>query len=319
MEKEQASKKSHICSGICFLGGKKDNFYLAVLEYFADQSRWFLKEVKVASDLKIHPKEDLLLSHILENKLESLVVDFPLTKPACLTCDLDCPGIALCPHPEVKDSRDLIAQLTVQDFSVRTGKQYENDRVGEKNRLSEKLAWEYQQSKSFKRRLKKGFNPYWNRPIDVLIWCHYYDLLLNVFNYSYDSFGNVSLKLMNQFHYLSKHFPPSLEIFESNSYIILIELYRHKIISAKTIKDLNFMDTAPQAQMTIINAIEKAFQLFVYEKDVELLVRKPKAFESFLLALVSLKKFENKTFNLAQDFSLDVNKFIVPDFSGSTI
>ena len=59
-------------------------------------------------------------------------------------------------------------------------------------------------SASFRKKVKSGFLPYWNRSIDLYIWKYFYDDLLNIFNYSFDSFGHCSLMLINKFQYLKK-------------------------------------------------------------------------------------------------------------------
>ena len=58
--------------------------------------------------------------------------------------------------------------------------------------------------KSFRRKLKNGYAPYWNRPIDFFVWSNFYTPLMKLFNYSFDSFGRSSLMLNYKFTYLKK-------------------------------------------------------------------------------------------------------------------
>jgi len=137
----------------------------------------------------------------------------------------------------------------------------------------------------YKRRLKKGFMPYWHRPLDFWLWQEYYDQLLQLFNMSFDSFGNISPMLLFRFHYLQRHVSSELKFYQSSTEIILLELLRSEIINQKDIEGLKTLEENVQARVSVMTKVEKKLQIFIYEKDLNTLSHDPKAFESFLLSL----------------------------------
>ena len=84
-------------------GGRKDNFYFCLLDHFEESNRWFLKSVlQVQDDDEVKDGDDAIRSWIDKFEIRNLVIDFPLTRPACYDCELECPGISKCPVPEVE-------------------------------------------------------------------------------------------------------------------------------------------------------------------------------------------------------------------------
>jgi len=250
-------------------------------------------------------------------------VDFPLTKPHCIGCELSCPGTKNCHHPSVKAIREDMQAMMEHDkkLSDTNPKKYEQERVADNEvqyskSVMDKETSHHILSKSFKRKLKKGYLPYWNRPVDYWVWKNYYDQILNVFNLSYDSFGNVSVMLMHRFEYLLKHLPQNLSMYESSFHIALLELYRSKIITKKNLLELNDLDLAPLARLQIAKQIDKKLGVFVYEKELELIAKNPKAFDSFILAIagMALKNSQFRNIDLLSPSDKDP-RFIAPKFS----
>lgn len=308
-------------AGMSMKGGRRDNFYFCLLEFYPDSSRWFLKSLLQVRDEEGRDGDDAVREWIEDFQLKKLVVDFPLSSPACHTCELDCPGVEACPRPEVVPVRERINRLLTEDMEIleRHPKSYErarnaDDEVDVSRDVLEKEAHEHILSRPFKRRLKKGFLPYWNRALDFWIWRHYYDQLLDIFNMSYDSFGNTSLMLISRFSYLRRHFPKDLELFEANNAVVLIELLRAKVIKRKDIELLNDIELGIEARLDIIKKIEKELSIFIYDRDLEILVRQPRAFESFLMAVAGQSIQENKNRKLPEWTQPEETKFIAPGF-----
>lgn len=315
-------KENQSIAGMSLGGGRKENFFFCLLEHFSDEGRWFLSHLKQVIDEDNLDRDQTIMTWVENHGLEHLIVDFPLTKPTCETCDLVCPGTAKCHHPVVQSVRSQMEELLVEDqkrFETNP-KQYENERVEDglvdySLSVLSKETHHHLLSKSFKRRLKKGYLPYWNRPIDFWIWKYYYDQILATFNLSYDSFGNVSVMLMNRFNYLLRHLPSSLHMHESNVYICLLELYRANVITRKNLIELHDLTLAPIARMEIIRGIEKKCSIFIYEHDLEMIVKNPKAFDSFLLAVAG-KNLRTKSIRPIPDFGeKERPSFIIPNFS----
>mgnify|MGYP003684612961 CR=1 FL=1 len=314
-------QKSNSIAGMSLGGGKKENFFFCLLEFYEDEKRWFLTSLKHVKEEANLNQDEAITKWVEGSDLKKLIVDFPLSKPPCEKCDLDCPGSTKCHHPVVTEIKSQMENLLAEDKKLHgdNPKKYEQERE-EDNKVDYGRSVLYKEtshhilSKSFKRKLKKGFVPYWNRPVDYWIWNNYYDQLLNTFNVSYDSFGNVSVMLLHKFHYLLRHLPTDLSIYESDSLIVLIELYRAQVITKKHLIELQDINLNTLARVRIAKAIESKLDLFIYKNDLELISKNPKAFDSFLLAVAGQSLILSKNRDIP-DFGLkDNSRFIAPLF-----
>lgn len=303
-------------------GSRQDNFFFCLIEYFADSNRWFLKSVLQVKDEQDITTGDEALGRWLERyETRHLVVDFPLSKPACQTCNLKCPGMNECPEYSVVDVKKRMLRLLGEDQNInsQSPKQYERDRNRDdefdaQKDMFQKSSDQHLLSRSFKRRLKKGYLPYWNRPLDLWIWCKYYDQLLDLFNISFDSFGNTSLMMMSRLAYLKHHFPQNLKLFESNTNIVFLELLRNKIIQKRDLLALSDLEESAVARLDIIKKIEKSLNIFIYDHDLELVVSHPRAFESFLLAIVGQRMLQDNIEALPEWTRPEEVQFLIPTF-----
>jgi hypothetical protein len=307
-------------AGMSIGGGRKENFFFCLLEFYPEQDRWFLSQVNQLKDEDVDGDE-AIKTWVHEFSLKDLIIDFPLSQPACSNCQLVCPGLQACPVESVVNARKRIDELLTTDLRLmnENPKKYEQER--NKHEEIDYLKNEFlkeshhpMMSKSFKRKLKKGFLPYWNRPIDLWVWSHYYDPLLNIFKSSYDSFGNASLMLLARFNYLKKHFPIDLKLSESNVLLTLLELYRGGLLSKMHLQNLTIMDESVSGRHHIVKIIEKKLNVFMYDKDLDLIITNPRAFDSFLLAITGKQMIDNKNQPIP-GWALDGNpRFVVPKF-----
>lgn len=302
-------------------GGRNDNFYFCLIEYYSDSGRWFLKSLLPVKDEEANDSDDAIRDWLYNYNVKQLVVDFPLSKPACNDCELECPGATQCPVGSISTVREKIKNLLNEDQKLFSSnpKKYEQDRnkadeiVYNKDIFSKETA-DHLLSRSFKRRLKKGFLPYWNRPLDFWIWKYYYDQILEMFNTSFDSFGNISLMILSRFSYIKRHFPKGLELFEANEQMILIELLRSKIILKKDVALLADIDLGLEARLDTIKKIESKLDIFIYNHDLEILVKNPRAFDSFLLSLAGQNVLQKKNRQLPDWTEPHRSQFIIPNF-----
>jgi hypothetical protein len=303
-------------------GGRKENFFFSLLEYYPDKRRWFLKSLHQVKDEEIRDRDEIITSWVTQYGLKQLVVDFPLSRAPCEgSCLSECKGANECPRSCVVEVREEMKKLLDDDskFQKENPKKYEQERVSSlevdysKNLLN-KNTDEHMLSRSFKRKLRKGFTPYWHRPVDFWVWKNYYDQLLEVFKISYESFGNVSVMLLARLNYLLRHLPTDLAMFESNVQICLIELYRAKVISKSLLFQLSDLDLAPGAREQIILNVERHMSIFIYENDLDTIVRNSQAFDSFLLSVVGQKMLMNGLRDIPEWGNSDGGNFIVPSF-----
>ena len=293
-------------------GGRNDNFYFCLIEFYPDSQRWFLKSLLPVKDEEALDNDDAIHAWINTFNVKQLVVDFPLSKPASESSN---------PEESVKNVREKIKDLLDEDQKLiaTNPKKYEQER----NKADEivynrdiflKETAHHLLSRSFKRRLKKGFLPYWNRALDFWVWKYYYDQILELFNTSFDSFGNVSLMVLYRFNYIKRHFPQEVELFEANEQIILVELLRSKIILKKDVAMLNDIDLGIEVRLETIKKIENKLDIFIYNHDLEILVKNPRAFDSFILALAGQNVLQQKNRELPEWTNPQETKFIIPNF-----
>ncbi len=295
-------------------GGRNDKFFFCLMEYYPAENRWFLKSLFQAKDEEHKQGDDAIHSWINETNLQGMVVDFPLSTPFCQKCTLTCPGIESCPVPEVKSVLNIMKDILNddKDFQALSPKDYERRRnLDDQIRgASNKVLL----SKSFKRRIRKGFLPYWNRAIDLWIWMNYHDTLLETFEISYDSFGNTSLMVQSRFSYLKRHFPEGLNLYEGNGKIVLLELLKAKILKKNDLLRLKDIDGAVEGKLEILRKLESALNIFIYNSDLEVLTKNVHAFESFLLALAGMNIYGNKIKEIPPWAMNNSAQFVAPTF-----
>jgi hypothetical protein len=302
-------------------GGRNDNFYFCLIEYFPDSKRWFLKSLLPVKEEEAADSNEAIHAWISNFNIKQLVVDFPLSRPVSESNDYDDKGNLKCSDNTLEIVQEKIKHLLDEDQRLvnENPKRYEQERnkadeiVYNRDIFSKETA-HHLLSRSFKRRLKKGFLPYWNRSLDFWVWKYYYDQILELFNTSFDSFGNVSLMILFRFNYIKRQFPKDLEFFEANEQIVLVELLRAKIILKKDISLLNDVDIGIEARLDTIKKIESKLDIFIYNHDLEILVKNPRAFDSFLLALAGQNVLQKKNVKLPDWTKPEDTKFIIPNF-----
>ena len=308
-------------AGMSMKGGRKDHFFFCLLEYFPKKERWFLDSIL---QVKQHQEDDddIIRKWVDRFSLKNLVLDFPLDFPPCYDCQLSCPGLNHCPQENVTTIRNKIIHLLEDDKKMKENnpKRYEQERnkVDQFDYSRDIMNYpsdEHILSRPFKRRLKKGFLPYWNRPLDFWVWTKYFDQQLEIFKTSFDSFGKASLMILSRFNYLKRHFPKDLLLFEGNVQIALLELLKAKIITRKEVEGLSLFEEGARYRSQIIKQIEKKLNLFIYGSDLEVLESDSRAFESFILALTGQRIQMGQLEQLPTWTFAERSHFVVPLFS----
>jgi hypothetical protein len=305
--------------GLCLGGGNNEQFFYCFTKYYADSNRWFVNlqqgEGKSASE---HNEE--LLQQIGNKEIDRVIVDFPLSMSHCHLCTIDCPGEQHCPVGHIPIIRKKIVDLLEEDRKqILAGRSRENRPHLSQVRFSSLQSFETEKPvyllKSLRKRLKKGFSPYFNRNIDFWVWTQYYDQLLKYFNGSYDSFSNLSYSFYSRFMYLKKRFPHTVQFSESRPRLILLELLRQGIVKEALINKLLDHNLATLAKIDLIRIIEKEFNLFIYEHDLEKVVRYPRAMNAVLLTLAGIFHTEGHAVELPNWALQGSDSFFLPRFA----
>lgn len=288
-------------------GGKKDCFYLACVEHFAQEQRYFLSTLQKFSDQQTSSLAQTLAGF----NLPFVITDLPLDVPPCSHCTALCQGLSNCTHPQTVAARECLQKMLLQDRQRYQAhpKSYERQRAAEdlKEQRPELL------SRSLRRRCKRGFNPYWHRPIDVYIWSLYFDQLQRFFKTSYDSFGNTSLMVWLRFLYWQRHLPEQTVLWEGRSVLVLLALLQADIIKPRTAQALADLDRGSTAKLDVIRQIERHLNFFIYDRDLEVLIKEPKAFDSFLLALAAVAA-DRGQIKTIPSWAASKAPFILPEF-----
>jgi hypothetical protein len=74
------------------------------------------------------------------------------------------------------------------------------------------------------------------------------------------------------------------------------------------------IDLGLEVRLETIKKIEKKLDIFIYNHDLDLLVKNPRAFDSFLLALAGQNVLQEKNRVLPEWTSPGETKFIIPNF-----
>jgi hypothetical protein len=308
-------------AGISLTSSKADDFYLMYFETLENEHLRYRLHLKDQTDTVGNNHDLILVKHLKDAKIKTAIFDFPLSKSLCMNCTLVCPGSELCPQTPIEQVRNIINDLLEEDARLYklNPKKYEVDRkvddLFELNTdLLAKRTDEHVLSKAFKRRLKRGLSPYANRPLDFWVWQHYYDAYLAVFQSSFDSFGDVSFIHLAYYEYWQKHLPKEISILETSPQLALLELYRAEIIEKKQLLTLMDINQAPLARLEIVRALTHRLHLIITEMQYDKLVRNPRAFSSFLLAIAGLKLESKNYYDLPQYTEPDKTRFFVPYF-----
>lgn len=307
-------------AGVYFHSGKTSQFIACVFDYFATGERWILEKLYFSGDSNI-PSNENFEEWVKANNITDIVVNFPISNTICDNCDLECPGEEKCSNTTVVEMKKVISNLLEQDqfFELNNPKEYERARNKQDEYVHQQKVYSLDKinsllTKSLKKRLRRGLIPYWNRPIDLYIWENYYDQLIQVFNFSYDSFGHTSLMNLKRFNYLKKHLA-YVNIWEANIYLIFLELLKANYLSPEDLFGMKYVDEfSVSLRKSIVSKIEKNLNIYIKNEDSAVLTFDPRAINAFILSLAGISKVKNNSKQLPQ-WCLPINKnFIVPDF-----
>ena len=99
-------------AGMSLGGGRKENFFFSLLEFYPQKNRWFLKSLHQVKDEEIRDRDEIITSWVHQYGLKQLVVDFPLSRPPCEeSCLSNCRGANHCPRSQVIQVREEMKKI----------------------------------------------------------------------------------------------------------------------------------------------------------------------------------------------------------------
>ncbi len=242
-------------AGVALGGGKTDKTAVAVLEFYPDQRRVFLRSLKD----KVTGKNDLTGDEALytlltydEKDLSCIAIDAPLQLPKCIRCEVKCPGLDRCREPEVKWMQEM-----------------------HKKRAKNK-------------RPNKMFTPYTERATEIYIA----NELEEPFHPSH-ALGSNAAPLLARAHFLRRRLEiPVIEVYPK---LTLWRIGNALDIPKSYLRFHKHAVDSDEARHYILKRLIEKEIAFIYQQDLRTMVENNICFEAFISALTAFLKFRGQT------------------------
>jgi hypothetical protein len=242
-------------AGVSLGGGKTDKTAVAILEFYPDKKRVFLRSLREKISTSGEVSADEALVRILseeEKNLTSIAFDVPLQVPKCFRCELKCPGVEKCSEPEVKWMRDM-----------------------HKKRAKQK-------------RPNKMFTPYTERPAEIYISHE----LEEPFHPSH-ALGSNAAPLTARARFLSRRLrSPMIEVYPKLS---LWRIGTDLDIPKSYLRFHRHAVDSDEARLFILRTLIDKEIAFIYQQDLREMVENNVAFEAFICALTAFLRYRGQT------------------------
>lgn len=269
----------HRFAGVALGGGKTERTAVAVIEYYPESKRIFLRALRDKLKGEGELSSDETLFHLLtveEVGLETIAFDAPLQLPKCIRCDLVCPGFEACRLPEIR------------------------------------WLWSEHESREKKKRPNKVFTPYTERCAEVAIANH----LEEPFHPPH-ALGANAAPLAARAHFLARRITGKrvLNLAKPESTDPqLIEVYP-KLSVWRIGRDLKVpkshlrfhrhaVDSDESRHFFLKQLIEREIT-FIYQQDLKTLIESPQAFDALIAALTAFLKYRGQTVPRPDGFPKD--------------
>ena len=249
------SPKAHRFAGVALGGGKTDKTAVAVLEFFPEQKRVFLRSVQDKLSTKGDDSADESLFEVLteEEDLNVIAFDAPLQLPKCFRCELKCPGVAKCPQPEVVWMREV------------------------------------HRKRAKSKRPNKMFTPYTERAAEI-----YLSHELEEAFHPPHAMGSNAAPLTARVRFFERRMlkTPFMEVYPKTTLWRIgmalgipksyLRFHRHAVDS-------------DEARLYILKTLVEKEIAFIYQQDMRLMVENSIAFDAFICALTAFLRFREQT------------------------
>ncbi|MCM2280716.1 MAG: DUF429 domain-containing protein [Bdellovibrionaceae bacterium] len=255
MKSSLAKLEFHRFAGVSLSGGKTDRTAVAVIEYYPQQKRIFLRslreKVRAEGDVSADQHLHMILTES-EPGLEAVAFDVPLQLPKCMRCQLKCPGVERCKVPEIK------------------------------------WMWEYHRNRAKQKRPHKLFTPYTERCAEMYISSQ----LEEPFHPSH-AMGSNAAPLTARAIFLARRFRfPMMEVYPK---LAIWRIGRALKIGKSHLRFHAHSVDGDESRLVILKALVEHDIAFIYQQDMRTMVENNDAFEAFICALVAFLKFRGQT------------------------
>lgn len=254
-------------AGIALGGGKTDKTAVAIIEYYPEQNRVFLRSLRDKLSGKHGQSADEALAQVFqedEPNISLIAVDAPLSLPKCLLCDLKCPGVSACREPDIKWMRD---QHKKRDREKRPNKMY---------------------------------TPYTERAAEIYIASE----LEEPFHPSH-ALGSNAAPLAARAHFINRLLRlPMIEVYPK---LTLWRIGVALGIQKSYLRFHRHAVDSDAARLNILKALIDNEIAFIYHQDMRMMVENNAAFEAFLGALTAFLKFRGQTEKRPPGFPKDIH------------
>lgn len=245
----------HRFAGVSLSGGKTDRTAIAVIEYYPQQKRIFLRSLRekvrgegeVSADTHLHT----ILTDV-EPDLESVAFDVPLRLPKCLRCELKCPGVEACKVSEIK------------------------------------WMWEHHRRRAKVKRPHKLFTPYTERCAEMYIASELEEPF-----YPSHALGSNAAPLTARALFLARRLRvQKIEIYPKLS---IWRIGRTLRVPKSHLRFHAHSVDGDESRLAILKALVDQEIAFIYQQDMRVMVENNDAFEAFICALTAFLKFRGQT------------------------
>lgn len=241
--------------GVSLGGGKTDKTCLALIEYYSDQNKVFLRHLgdKIFGDHSTSADEVLVqFIETIPKPLKYIALDTPLSLPKCMRCRLKCPGYEKCTQTEIQ------------------------------------WLWKNYQKRNQKKKPKKIFTPYTERCIENYLASELEEEFL-----PQHALGSNKAPLTARALFLQNRLK-SHKWIEVAPKVSLWRIGRALGIQKSYLRSYKHSVDGVEIREAILNQLTKRNVVFLYHQDMKTLIERAQAFDAFLCALTAVFKFNNK-------------------------
>lgn len=247
----------HRFAGVSLGGGKTDRTAVAVVEYYPQQKRIFLRSIRERIKAEGDESADLHLHQILtdaDTKFEIIAFDAPLQLPKCMRCELKCPGYERCKVTEIR------------------------------------WMWDWHRKRGKQKKPNKIFTPYTERCAEM-----YISAALEEPFFPSHALGANAAPLAARAHFIRRRLAKKQAVMEVYPRLSLWRIGRALKVAKNHLRYHKHPVDGDEARLAILKAIVDAEITFIYQQDLRLLVENNTAFEAFICALTAHLKFRGQT------------------------